>query len=139
MGAGLVAGRRRDRLPPHRWPDRRPAAGKACRTWSRLDRHRHDRPDPGFRTRRWVPTGLVRPGRRTAGDTGPNARTGHELGRRSKRVGVAVTPTYLDRLAARSATVGTVLCVGIDPDPATLPDGFTADLAGVEQFACLLV
>ena len=44
----------------------------ACRTWSRLDRHRHDRPDPGFRTRRWVPTGLVRPGRRTAGDTGPN-------------------------------------------------------------------
>ena len=50
-----------------------------------------------------------------------------------------MTPTYLDRLAARSATVGTVLCVGIDPDPATLPDGFTADLAGVEQFACLLV
>jgi orotidine-5'-phosphate decarboxylase len=46
---------------------------------------------------------------------------------------------YLDRLGARSAAMGTVLCVGIDPDPATLPPGFSADLAGVERFARLVV
>jgi orotidine-5'-phosphate decarboxylase len=50
-----------------------------------------------------------------------------------------VTVTYLERLAARSATVGSVLCVGLDPDPASLPDGFSADLAGVEGFATLVI
>jgi orotidine-5'-phosphate decarboxylase len=50
-----------------------------------------------------------------------------------------VTSTYLDRLAARSAVVGTVLCVGLDPDPASLPDGYSRDLAGVERFATLIV
>lgn len=49
-----------------------------------------------------------------------------------------MTDTYLDRLAARSAAVGSVLCVGLDPDPASLPDGFTADLAGVERFATMI-
>jgi orotidine-5'-phosphate decarboxylase len=48
-------------------------------------------------------------------------------------------PAYLDRLAARSAATGTVLCLGVDPDPTALPDGFSADLAGVERFARLLV
>jgi orotidine-5'-phosphate decarboxylase len=48
-------------------------------------------------------------------------------------------PTYLDRLAARSAATGTVLCLGIDPDPAGLPAGFDADVRGVERFATLLV
>jgi orotidine-5'-phosphate decarboxylase len=47
--------------------------------------------------------------------------------------------TYLERLAARSAATGTVLCLGLDPDPATLPDGFSRDLAGVERFSMLLV
>ena len=47
--------------------------------------------------------------------------------------------TYLDRLAERSAATGTVLCLGLDPDPATLPPGFAADIAGVEAFAGLLV
>ena len=47
--------------------------------------------------------------------------------------------TYLERLAARSAAAGTVLCLGIDPDPRALPSGFSADLAGVEAFAALLV
>ncbi len=47
--------------------------------------------------------------------------------------------TYLERLAARSAATGTVLCLGIDPDPASLPAGFSPDLAGVERFAALLV
>jgi orotidine-5'-phosphate decarboxylase len=47
--------------------------------------------------------------------------------------------TYLDRLADRTAAAGTVLCLGIDPDPAALPEGFPADLAGVEAFARLLL
>ena len=34
-----------------------------------------------------------------------------------------MTATYLARLAARTAATGTVLCVGVDPDPAALPDG----------------
>jgi orotidine-5'-phosphate decarboxylase len=47
--------------------------------------------------------------------------------------------TYLQKLAARTARVGSVLCLGLDPDPAALPDGFSRDLAGVERFAALLV
>jgi orotidine-5'-phosphate decarboxylase len=50
-----------------------------------------------------------------------------------------VTATYLERLAARSAVVGSVLCVGLDPDPASLPDGFSRDLVGVERFALMIV
>jgi orotidine-5'-phosphate decarboxylase len=50
-----------------------------------------------------------------------------------------VTGAYLERLAARSAAVGSVLCVGLDPDPAALPEGFSRDLAGVERFARLIV
>ena len=50
-----------------------------------------------------------------------------------------MTTTYLERLAARSAATGTVLCLGLDPDPATMPDGFSRDLAGLERFATLVV
>ena len=50
-----------------------------------------------------------------------------------------MTTAYLDRLAARSAAVGSVLCLGLDPDPAALPHGFSPDLGGVERFARLLV
>jgi orotidine-5'-phosphate decarboxylase len=46
---------------------------------------------------------------------------------------------YLDRLAARSAATGTVLCLGLDPDPSALPSGFSTDLAGVEAFAGVLL
>jgi orotidine-5'-phosphate decarboxylase len=46
---------------------------------------------------------------------------------------------YLERLAARSATSGTVLCLGLDPDPASMPRGFGADLAGVERLAALVL
>jgi orotidine-5'-phosphate decarboxylase len=46
---------------------------------------------------------------------------------------------YLARLGARIATTRTVLCVGVDPDPAALPDGFPATLTGVERFARLVV
>jgi orotidine-5'-phosphate decarboxylase len=31
------------------------------------------------------------------------------------------------------------MCLGLDPDPAALPDGFSADLAGVERFARLVI
>jgi orotidine-5'-phosphate decarboxylase len=47
--------------------------------------------------------------------------------------------THLDRLAARSAATGTVLCLGLDPDPAGLPPGFSPDLGGVEAFAGLVL
>jgi len=50
-----------------------------------------------------------------------------------------IVASYLERLGARSAAAGTVLCLGIDPDPLALPDGFSPDLAGVERFARLLV
>jgi len=49
------------------------------------------------------------------------------------------TTTYLERLAARSAASGTVLCLGLDPDPTALPAGFSADLRGVEAFARLVL
>ena len=50
-----------------------------------------------------------------------------------------MTDPYLDRLAARSAATRTVLCLGLDPDPEALPEGFSRDLAGVERFAQLLL
>ncbi|HKF86409.1 MAG TPA: orotidine-5'-phosphate decarboxylase [Candidatus Limnocylindrales bacterium] len=46
---------------------------------------------------------------------------------------------YLERLAARTAAAGTVLCVGIDPEPASLPAAFPPTLAGVEAFARLIL
>ena len=48
-------------------------------------------------------------------------------------------PTYLERLAARSAAVGTSLCLGLDPDPATLPPGYAPDVEGIERFASLVL
>jgi orotidine-5'-phosphate decarboxylase len=52
--------------------------------------------------------------------------------------GAVATGTYLDRLAARTAAVGTVLCLGIDPDPATLPPAYSRDVSGLERFAMAL-
>ncbi len=48
-------------------------------------------------------------------------------------------PSYLERLGERSARARTVLCLGIDPDPDGLPEGFSPDLGGIERFARLLV
>jgi orotidine-5'-phosphate decarboxylase len=48
-------------------------------------------------------------------------------------------PAYLERLAARAAASGTVLCLGLDPDPAALPAGFTQDIAGIERFCRLVI
>jgi orotidine-5'-phosphate decarboxylase len=50
-----------------------------------------------------------------------------------------VTAGYLDRLAARSKAVGSVLCIGLDPEPGALPPGFPADVHGAERFALLIV
>lgn len=46
---------------------------------------------------------------------------------------------YLERLGARIAATGTVLCLGIDPDPAALPAGMPAGPAGVERLARLIL
>ncbi len=50
-----------------------------------------------------------------------------------------MTRPYLDRLAERTAAVGSVLCLGLDPDPEALPDGFERDLAGIERFVVLIL
>jgi len=47
--------------------------------------------------------------------------------------------TYLQRLGARMDAVGTSLCLGVDPDPASLPAGFPPNVEGVERFAVLLI
>ncbi len=47
--------------------------------------------------------------------------------------------TYLERLGRRTAAVGSVLCVGIDPDPAGLPAGFGSGLAGIERLSRLVL
>ncbi len=44
---------------------------------------------------------------------------------------------YLERLASRTEAVGTVLCLGLDPDPTLLPPGFAKDAHGIESFATL--
>jgi orotidine-5'-phosphate decarboxylase len=49
------------------------------------------------------------------------------------------TAPYLVRLGERTASVGSVLCLGIDPEPGALPPGFGPNAAGVERFARLLV
>ncbi len=50
-----------------------------------------------------------------------------------------MTPSYLERLAARTTVTRTVLCVGLDPDPVALPTGFRRTLEGVEAFSRLLL
>lgn len=56
-----------------------------------------------------------------------------------RRIAEPVTTTYLDRLGARQAVTRTVLCVGLDPHPDSLPEGFSADLVGIEAFGRLVV
>jgi orotidine-5'-phosphate decarboxylase len=46
---------------------------------------------------------------------------------------------YLDRLAVRTAKVGSVLCLGLDPQPEALPEGFSRDLRGIERFCEVLL
>ncbi|MGH2407094.1 MAG: orotidine-5'-phosphate decarboxylase [Candidatus Limnocylindrales bacterium] len=46
---------------------------------------------------------------------------------------------YLARLDARIRAVGSCLCLGLDPDPAALPAGFSPDVEGIERFARLVL
>lgn len=46
---------------------------------------------------------------------------------------------FLQRLAARAVATGSVLCLGLDPDPALLPAGFPRDIVGVERFCALVL
>jgi len=45
------------------------------------------------------------------------------------------TPPPLDRLRTRVARLGAPLCLGIDPHPDALPEGFSRDIRGIERFA----
>ena len=47
--------------------------------------------------------------------------------------------TYLERLAARTRAVNSVLCVGVDPTPESLPQGFSPNLSGIERFCEILL
>jgi len=67
------------------------------------------------------------------------ARPHRERGVSDTAGATAPAPPYLERLAARSAAVGSVLCLGIDPDPDALPAGFSRDLRGIERFSMLLL
>jgi orotidine-5'-phosphate decarboxylase len=60
-------------------------------------------------------------------------------GRASAAASTTTHSAYLDKLADRTARLGTVLCVGLDPDPGALPDGFSGDLSGVEAFTALII
>ena len=99
-----------------------------------------------------VAAGLVHPQgpARRAADTHPRTRHAVAGGdrcvgdrwsvRRSVTDGRHIEPTrYLDRLALRMATTGTSLCLGIDPDPDTLPAGFPRTADGVGRFSELVL
>jgi orotidine-5'-phosphate decarboxylase len=47
--------------------------------------------------------------------------------------------TFLERLGARVDVVGTSLCIGLDPDPASLPEQFAPDARGIEAFSRLVI
>ncbi len=129
LGADVVAARGPGRLPPRRRPGHRPPDGAAGGNRAVVDGQGDARPHDRGRPRRRVAPRLVR-ARRRPPDAAP---------RRTGRVAVAVVTSYLDRLGARTAATGSVLCVGIDPDPAALPPGFPATLDGVERFARLII
>jgi orotidine-5'-phosphate decarboxylase len=57
----------------------------------------------------------------------------------AESAGTAGQATYLGRLGARIAAVGTTLCLGVDPDPEALPEGFGRDVRGVEEMAQLIL
>ena len=67
-------------------------------------------PDGGLGAGSGVPPGLVHPGRPVAGDPAADRPA---VGQRG---GVQRPVTYLQRLDARMRLVGTVLCLGLDPD-----------------------
>lgn len=47
--------------------------------------------------------------------------------------------SYVARLGRRIDAVHSTLCLGVDPDPEALPEGWPRDIQGVERFANLLI
>jgi orotidine 5'-phosphate decarboxylase subfamily 2 len=47
--------------------------------------------------------------------------------------------TPLERIAERALRTGASLCLGLDPEPASLPPGFSRDVRGIEAFARLVL
>ena len=132
--ARLVAAGRLDRVPPHQRPHRRPADGDPPGQRPRCRRQGHHRPDRGLRPRRLLTAVVVHPGLPAAA---PVALAVALAGGVRLALAEPSMSGYLARLAARSAAVGSVLCVGLDPDPEALPAGFSRDVAGVERFCAL--
>ena len=90
----------------------------AGRQGPELDRRRDQGPDQRVRPGRLVAARLVHPRRPAAGDARADPpAVGVPVAQR------LVTAGYLERLAERSAAVGSVLCLGLDPDPAGLARG----------------
>lgn len=52
---------------------------------------------------------------------------------------VAERGSYVARLGRRIDAVHSTLCLGVDPDPEALPEGWPPDIQGVERFANLLI
>ncbi|HVQ22797.1 MAG TPA: orotidine-5'-phosphate decarboxylase, partial [Candidatus Saccharimonadia bacterium] len=50
-----------------------------------------------------------------------------------------MTGPYVELLAARTTAVGSVLCLGLDPDPTHVPSNLGTGLAGLERFASLIL
>lgn len=50
-----------------------------------------------------------------------------------------MTGRYVELLAARTKAVGSVLCLGLDPDPASVPSSLGTGLAGLERFTSLIL
>ena len=137
LGPRLVAGGRPARLPARLGPGRGPAARPARWLGAVVDRRRPGEPHDERGARQRVAAALVRAGGPDAGrDAGAVDGPRIRAGRVARRI---VTASYLERLAARTSATGSVLCVGLDPDPASLPAGFSATLAGVEAFARLVL
>ena len=144
MGTGLVAQRGLDRLSHHPLPDRRPATDAPQGPGRCVDARRRAGADPVQRPRRLISSGLVRSAGAAAG-AHRNA-VGEQLRRAGirSRVGKSFRHTvsataWLDLLAARSGALNTVLCLGLDPDPAQLPSGFAPTVRGIERFAALVL
>src|ERR1019366_2498236 len=138
---GLVAARRCDRLSPHRGPDRRPQDGRPDRQRAELDRRPAARRDRVQRPGRELGRQLVHPARPAPGNPRPECpdHAQHQPERPGPVRQAVLMAGYLERLAGRSAGVGSVLCLGLDPDPTALPPGFPATVAGIERFCLLLL
>jgi len=134
---GLVAGRRLDRVLPG-GPRRGGSRAREAHGYgTAVGRRRHAGADRRCGPRCELAAGLVHPRRPAAeADPEPDAPVPEWF----RRDPVSPPgPGYLERLASRSASVGTVLCVGLDPDPEALPEGLPPGLAGVEAFAALIL